>query len=32
MYGVFTTGQWHRGDGVTCMVFLLQADGTGEMV
>ena len=32
MYGVFTAGRWHRGDGVTCMVFLLQADGTEEMV
>ena len=31
MYGVFSAGQWHRGDGVICMVFLQQANGTEEM-
>ena len=31
MYGVFTTGQWCKGDDMTCMVFLLQANGTEEM-
>ena len=30
-HGVFTVGQWHWGDGVICMVFLLQANGTEEM-
>ena len=27
MHGVITTGQWNR-DDLTCMVFLLQANGT----
>ena len=27
MHGVFTAGQWNR-DHLTCMVFLLQANGT----
>ena len=32
MNGVFTVGQWHRGDDMTCMVFSVQANGTGEMI